>query len=391
MEILFVIEYFYPGLSGGEGLVSWRISNALAEKGHKVCVVTSRLNGTPKHETANHIEIFRPFPSGGIITRGGISGVMAIVRRALFLSRLYWYLKKFLKQHPVDIIINHAYVPTMPTTYLGAKNHIPVITSVRALAAKKWFQLAGPVLALFGYLTETIVLRFAKHTALVCPSREVAKRVQAHTSARVFTIPNPLDLDEIEQLKAGPDADSVRKSLGINRGERFLLFAGSLVKVKNIDGLIKALSSSEDNFKLALVGEGPERPRIEKLARKLGLQDRVVLLGQKSHKETLSLMKSCDVFVLPSKSEAFSNVAVEALALGKPVIATKVGVLPEIESKNLYLVDDVQEINQLLKDGIEPKHDNRVLKKYSTDRIIKEFESMLQGEIKRKRETSGVK
>jgi glycosyltransferase involved in cell wall biosynthesis len=207
----------------------------------------------------------------------------------------------------------------------------------------------------------------------------------------VFTIPNPLDLDEIEQLKAGPDADSVRKSLGINRGERFLLFAGSLVKVKNIDGLIKALSSSEDNFKLALVGEGPERPRIEKLARKLGLQDRVVLLGQKSHKETLSLMKSCDVFVLPSKSEAFSNVAVEALALGKPVIATKVGVLPEIESKNLYLVDDVQEINQLLKDGIEPKHDNRVLKKYSTDRIIKEFESMLQGEIKRKRETSGVK
>jgi glycosyltransferase involved in cell wall biosynthesis len=387
MNILFVLEYFYPQLSGGEAWISWKISNAFSEKGHRISVITSRLSGTSEHEVVNGIEIFRPFSSGGVVTQGGISGIIALSKRAFFSLRLYFYIKQFLKQHPTDVIYNHAYVPTIATTYLASKRHIPVITAIYALAGKNWFQLASPFLALFGYLTETIVLRFAKHTALVCPSDEVARKVQAHISAKVFTIPSPLDFDEIKQVKENTDAELARKSLGINKEERFLLFVGSLVKVKNVDGLIKSLSKSKTNFKLALVGEGPERPRIEKLVRNLDLQDRVILLGQKSHKETLSIMKSCDVFVLPSKSETFSNVAVETLALGKPVIATKVGVLPEIESKNLYLIDNLEQINQLLENGIKPKEDERILEEYSMDKIIDKFESLFEDVIKWKGQT----
>jgi glycosyltransferase involved in cell wall biosynthesis len=208
----------------------------------------------------------------------------------------------------------------------------------------------------------------------------VARKVKAHTSARVLVIPNPLDQDEISEVRENIDCQ-IRQSLGIKEEEQFLLFVGSLVKVKNVDGLIKALSNLRTNFKLVIVGEGPERPKIEKLAKGLGLKDKVILLGQKPHKETLGIMNSCDVFLLPSKSEVFPNTILEALALGKPVIATKIGGIPEIKSENLYLIGNIGEINQLLEDGIEPKEDERILEEYSMDKIIDRFENMLQGEI----------
>lgn len=380
MNILFVLEYFYPQLIGGEERNSWKISNALSKRGHNVFVITSKMDNIPEYELLNGIKVFRPFASGGVVTRGGISGIIALLKRAFFAVRLYPYLKEFLKQYPIDIIYNHAYVPTMPTTYLASERGIPVITAIRALAGQNWFQLTNPALALFGYLTEIVTLRFAKHTALYCPSREVARKVKAHTSARVLVIPNPLDLDEISEVRENTDCQ-IRQSLGIKEEEQFLLFVGSLVKVKNVDGLIKALSNLRTNFKLVIVGEGSERPKIEKLAKGLGLKDKVILLGQKPHKETLGIMNSCDVFLLPSKSEVFPNTILEALALGKPAIATKIGGIPEIKSENLYLIGNIGEINQLLEDGIEPKEDERILEEYSMDKIIDRFENMLQGEI----------
>jgi len=93
-------------------------------------------------------------------------------------------------------------------------------------------------------------------------------------------------------------------------------------------------------------------------------------------------MKSCDVLVLPSKSEVFSYSVIEALSLSKPVIATKVGGISEIESENLYLIDSVAEINQLLETGITPKADDRFAEKYSVDKTIGEFENLFKGAIK---------
>ena len=133
------------------------------------------------------------------------------------------------------------------------------------------------------------------------------------------------------------------------------------------------------------------KPKIERLIKKLGVNGKVMLLGQKSHNETLSIIASCDVLILPSKSETFSNIVLEGLALEKPVISTKVGGVPEMKSKNLYLLDDLEAINQILEKGIEPKEDNRVLEMYSMDKIIGEFEGLFEKTVRSLRKGQKVK
>jgi len=104
---------------------------------------------------------------------------------------------------------------------------------------------------------------------------------------------------------------------------------GRLVPWKRVDGLLELLKDVPD-LGLVVVGEGPERPRLERLARDLEVSDRVYFAGQRSRKDALGLMAACDLFVLNSTYEGFPHVILEAMALGLPVIATAVGGTPEV-------------------------------------------------------------
>ena len=137
-------------------------------------------------------------------------------------------------------------------------------------------------------------------------------------------------------------------------------------------------------FKLVIIGEGPERAKIEGLLERLNLEQQVILLGQKPHSETLSLIKACDVFLLPSISEQVPNVLLEALALGKPVVATKVGGIPEIKSANLHIIDELDEINRILDGGIVAATGDKVIEEYSLDNIAGRYEELFQTVIRSK-------
>jgi len=104
---------------------------------------------------------------------------------------------------------------------------------------------------------------------------------------------------------------------------------GRLIPLKRVDGLLEALKELPD-LGLVVVGDGPERPRLERLARDLGVSDRVYFAGQRSKKEALGLMAACDLFVLNSAHEGLPYVVLEAMALGLPVVATAVGGTPEV-------------------------------------------------------------
>jgi glycosyltransferase involved in cell wall biosynthesis len=91
-----------------------------------------------------------------------------------------------------------------------------------------------------------------------------------------------------------------------------------------VNGLLEALTEVPE-LGLVVVGDGPERPRLERRARELGVSDRVYFAGQRSKKEALSLMAACDLFVLNSAYEGLPHVVLEAMALGLPVVATAVG------------------------------------------------------------------
>jgi glycosyltransferase involved in cell wall biosynthesis len=104
---------------------------------------------------------------------------------------------------------------------------------------------------------------------------------------------------------------------------------GRLIPLKRVDGLLEALKELPD-LGLVVVGDGPERPRLERRARELGVSDRVYFAGQRSKKEALGLMAACDLFVLNSVHEGLPHVVLEAMALGLPVVATAAGGTPEV-------------------------------------------------------------
>ena len=103
--------------------------------------------------------------------------------------------------------------------------------------------------------------------------------------------------------------------------------AGRLVSWKRIEGVIDALAST--NASLVIVGEGPERVVLETRAAAT-LSGRYVFMGALSHADALATLASADIFVLNSSYEGLSHLLIEALSLGRPTIATRVGGNPEV-------------------------------------------------------------
>ncbi|MGE4157756.1 MAG: glycosyltransferase family 4 protein [Planctomycetota bacterium] len=112
------------------------------------------------------------------------------------------------------------------------------------------------------------------------------------------------------------------------RGKR-ILFVGRLDKVKGVDVLLKALPQIE-GVGLDIVGEGPLRRELEFLAATLGVDSRVAFLGSRSNDDVLSLMARSAVLAVPSLEEPYGVVILEALSVGCPVVASRVGGIPEI-------------------------------------------------------------
>jgi glycosyltransferase involved in cell wall biosynthesis len=113
-----------------------------------------------------------------------------------------------------------------------------------------------------------------------------------------------------------------------------------LVVHKRVDHVIRAVAAVE-RCGLVIIGDGPERRHLEDLVRSLGVTDRVYFAGHRSREETLSMMATCDIFVLASTYEGFPHVLLEAMGAGMPVVAAAVGGVPElvIDGETGILVD----------------------------------------------------
>ena len=363
MNILLVTEYFYP--YGGAELSLWRLCGALSQKGHKIYVITARRNGETDYEVKDGVEIYRPFSTGNT------------AQRFIFALKLYPYLNKWLRGKDIDIVYNLSYVATLPATYAAAKYGISAVTLLSHLCGKQWFKLTNPFSALLNYFMEIFTIRFGRHSVLVVQCRDSARRVARRTKAETNVIHIAfIEPNGLKEAKESTDVKKVRETLRIGEDELFLLFVGAFIRTKNATSLVRTLADLRKNFKLVLVGDGPERAKIEGLVKRLNLEDRVILLGQKPHGETLAMMRACDALVLPSICEQVPNVVLEALALGRPVIATKVGGIPEIRSANLHLIDNLGELGMILDSGIAAREEDRIIEEYSLDNVAGQYESL---------------
>jgi len=131
---------------------------------------------------------------------------------------------------------------------------------------------------------------------------------------------NGVDLERfqpIEQAKA-------RDRLGLPNDCRILLSVGNLIELKGHDIAIKALAKLNNNERLVLVGDGPERSALQELADKHQLSERVMFAGQVPNEELAYWYSAADALLLCSSREGWANVLLESMACGTPVIATNI-------------------------------------------------------------------
>ena len=149
-------------------------------------------------------------------------------------------------------------------------------------------------------------------------------------SARdVTVIHDGIDPDEVRRAAAAPF--DIRRRLGLADGTPLAIQVAALVGHKDQRTLIRAAHAARDmapDLHWAVAGEGPLRSALEREIADLGVGDRVHLLGYVTAAD--ALIREGDVFVMSSKEEGLGSVVLHALALGKPVVATRAGGLPEI-------------------------------------------------------------
>ncbi len=141
----------------------------------------------------------------------------------------------------------------------------------------------------------------------------------------IEVIPNFIDLSRFTRQKK----DHFKKAICPN-GEKLIVHTSNFRKVKRVDDVVKVFHKVRQTVpsKLLLVGDGPERTKVEQLCRQLGTCDDIRFLGKLEMVE--EVLSVADLFVLPSESESFGLAALEAMACQVPVVSSNAGGIPEL-------------------------------------------------------------
>jgi len=181
----------------------------------------------------------------------------------------------------------------------------------------------------------------------------------------IKVIPNFIDMSLYNQ-----DCNQILRDKFAKKEEPILVHISNFRKVKRVKDVVKIFEkvNKQVTSKLLMIGDGPERLKAEQLCRKLGIAKQVRFLGKLKVIEKFLCI--ADVFVLPSETESFGLVALEAMASKVAVISTNSGGLPEvnIDGKTGYL-SDVGDVNKMANDTIELLKDTEKLNAFKTNAL----------------------
>lgn len=181
-----------------------------------------------------------------------------------------------------------------------------------------------------------INLTLTKVNTIISISKELEKVVTNDFNVnpnKVHFIPLGIDKTLFKPI----DKKEARQQLSLPQNKTIFLFIGGLLEIKGIKYLMKSIPKvvkQNPNVLFLLIGSGPLKGMLVNLIQELKLQNNIILCNSMPHEEIPLWIGSCDVLMLPSLSESFGLVISEALAMKKPVIATKVGAIPTIVKNN---------------------------------------------------------
>jgi glycogen(starch) synthase len=319
MRILFWQELFWPHIGGIEVLAT-KLLGGLRQRGYEITVVTRQDRADlPKEAQYQGIQIYRyPFPWTAF-SKGDLFQLLEVRKQIARLQRTLQPDLVHMNCFGPSFLFYHDTMNLHPAPLLATLHTMP-----QAVMPEKAFGQDG----LFRKTLRMASWISCVSSAVLAEARALMPEMAAYSSV----VYNGLEVPGVAPapLPFHPPR---------------LLCLGRLSKEKGFDVAVKAFASLIDRFpnaRLVIAGDGPLRSPLENQATELGLERSVEFVGWVTPENVPELLNAATIVIMPSHREGLPSVALEAALLGRPVVATRVGGLPEIvvHKKTGLLVDD---------------------------------------------------
>lgn len=297
-------------------------------------------------------------------------------------------LTRFLRARRIDILHTHLYHPTVVGLWAGVLARTPIRVVTRHYSDyhtrenRTWHVRMDRMCTRLSHA----VIGVSAHTS------EHLIEVEHAPKAKIHTVLNGIDFDRVRL--SGPDArERIRHEFGA-QDSHLLLIVARLHPEKGHEFLFKAMPAIQRRVgrpvRLLVAGRGPFEQAYREQVRSVGCGESVTFVGFR--RDVADLMAAADLMVLPSVAEAFGLVLTEALYLGTPVVATRVGGIPEIVSDGMDGVlvppadtDALTEAIVKLLNDPEARHrlagaaSERVRRRFGFQDMVRSYESVYEG------------
>lgn len=356
MKILLVNKFHY--MKGGSEKYYFTLADTLTKLGHEVIYFAM-------HDEKNIPSTYSKYFVSNVSKNGGIKGKIKLVLHMNYSKEAYKKMNELLVNEKPDVAILNLVHKQITLSIIPAlkKHNVKIIWTMHDLitVCPSYTMLdgAGNICekclngnfkqcfknkcahgsTLMSYLS-TREARFIKKKKFyndvdlyICPSMFYKKKLIEgnFTTSKIVYIPNPLPLDTKYEMNTNV--------------EDYILYFGRLSKEKGVATLIKAMK--EIDYKLIILGTGPIESELKELVKSERLESKVSMLGFKTGEELQNYIRKSKAVVLPS--EWYENgpySAMEAMALGKPLIVSNYGGLPELVENNVngYIFSNNREL-----------------------------------------------
>jgi len=375
MNILFVSDYYSPHIGGVE-IALQSIMERLAKLGHSVSIVTSSLPITEDFEISNGVRIFR---TSFLNNRGRYWFTLDSIPKIWELAR------------EADIIHTTTWSAAFPAWLVSRLRRKPCLITVPEVIVPVWRYSGkrGPLLWLHKLFEKVLFhLPFDKYVAISEYTYNCLVKFFDIAVEKMEVIYCGVDYGLFDPAKA--NSSIIRKQLGSDNKFVYMYY-GRPGFTKGVEYLIQAvplISKQILNSTLWLIlSSDPEDRyhRIRRMIQELGIENNIMMIAPVPRNELPSYIEAADCVVIPSLSEGFGFAAVEASAMGKPVVATTVGSLPEVVSGRYVLVDPespvaiAEGVKQVYKGEVKDRGKKIFSWDECVDRYLKIYQQMLTG------------
>ena len=327
----------FPPHFGGVGVHIHTLSKKLVEEGHEVFVITY------PHKEIRDIDGIHVIGTKGINLPG--------IRGLMFKNNAKKELEDLIKKEDIDIIHGHYLFPAgAAAVEVGNKHNIKTYVTAHGSDMFELYK-SKP------FMRPTIKKVLKNADGIFAVSKALRQEIIA-TGVSGIAEKTKLSWNSVDITKFSlKDDDSFKKEFGLF-DKPIVLFVGNLIKRKNVGALLEAKKIAKSDYYLVIVGDGPLSKKLRKKVEDENIPD-VIFTGSRTDVE--NIIPNCDFLVLPSFSESFGLVLIEALACGKPVIGSDVGGISEIINDDVGLLVNPNDIS-LISNSIDRLVDDEELR-----------------------------